>query len=465
MKNIFISVIIALFVSVGYVSVAEAGISFGTSTTEASASSGTQNINAINAELEDTNLNNVGSDFSESNSEKLNDTNFAESGDQASDDASSDVGYEGDSDDSSSGFTSSKLITSEQLNQYESGLKYLSCAYQGKENNCYGAVSIQDARKIVMELKELEATGLNASKKDGLDSKAEDLLLYISVDEAKDFIKNLGSLSESAFIDEMIDGGVITSQIKMPGVEAMDLIAENQFGQAASKSGDSVSATITKTKEEMKDLISANSDSGNNYTSEVEYLKGVKFDTEKSAEEQYKSLELGKLIEHVLTHVSEVNAMSTNETSTTITSLRRYKEHGYAIKIESAYFKYDSEVDKDVYSKEKRPVIEAKADFDIKDRTIDAGWINRYEDMEQEDLKQRNYDSTYFVLDYGVTKAERLYAKAAAEEDAEYKAKLVKEAEDYYNSVREYYVKMSKYDDEKARSLCLRYNTINRSGM
>jgi len=459
MKNIFISAFVAILCLVGTVFSAEAGISTGLSTAESEGSSITIPTSSNKESIDvDTSVDLTSDEKSEDHVSYESDSDVAPTDDDV-------ASEEGDgSSDTSSGFESSKLITSEQLNQYESGLRYLSCSYQGKDDNCYGAVSIEEARKIVVELKELDAAGFNSSKKEKLDATAEELLLFISLDEAKAYMASLVGVAGDGFIDELADGATVTTQIKMPGVEAMDLIAEKEFEKAASKEGDSVLATITKTKDEMKAIISERPDD-NVYTSEVEYLKGVDFKKEVGAEEQYQSLESGKLVKHVLIKESEVNALSTYDTMTTTTNLRRYKENGYSIKIAESIYKFDSKVDEEVYSDSKRPVIEVKADFDITDRRIDEGWINRYKDIEEADLKQRNYDSTYFVLDYGVTKAERLYKKASEEDEEGERASLVKKADDYYASVRQYYVKMSKYNDEKARTLCNRYNSINRSGM
>jgi hypothetical protein len=374
---------------------------------------------------------------------------------------------------STAGVDNRALATSNQLSEYEKAVNYLVCIYSDADE-CSGFSSPDAARKYAQDLKEnYTAAGLNASKKRNLDGKSEDLLPLISIEEAQDFAAYLAKLSPSQYVDEMHDTATVKTTHKMPGEDTLAAAESGNYnGEDLNK--DMESTTSTLTKEEFAEQVQVDASVVQPYTSAPAYLKNIETTKQIENNTSY-DLSSDKKQALVVSHqVQEAPGMSMKKEMYSTVFLRRYKEFGYALKVEKQEVEATSEIDPSVFSEDKLPVIEIELPATVVDyNTMDSGWEDRYAEVEAVDAEERKIDGNFMMLEYAVDISERLRDKAdqlkeeamnptltenqkQAKLDEAEKAEL--EATQALKDSRQYYDNLGSYTHvDKVRAIRTRY--------
>lgn len=356
------------------------------------------------------------------------------------------------------------FVTSKQLDEYKNSLSYMSCAYAGK-TNCYGAESLNTARATATKIKGMQANGLNASKKNSLDAMAGNLLMLISVDEAKAFINGLKDKPILDVLDKYVDGSVTTLVMTMPGEKTLSL-AENGIYNAEGMNNDSVSQVFSKTKEEMVSLVKAQKEDedSTSYGEVPSYLKGIQYKEEVEDETTYELLDNAKLLVYKNVTIENTNALGMETKNESILELRRFSEDNYGIKVVSSKITMTEQVKDGIYDANKRNIMHITADADLSkptNETVDEKWSSRYSDMIKEDADKRRYDSNYIMLEYALDAIEKYDAKIEKAKTDRQKTYYNKKQSSYYTNAKIYYDNLAEFlKDEKVRDLRARYNAL-----
>jgi hypothetical protein len=353
-----------------------------------------------------------------------------------------------------------KLITNAQLKSYEEALGYLDCVYSGK-TGCSGFDSTSSARAEVIKSKDLDAAGLNSSKKKALDGAAESVLLMLSAQEAQEYLEKITKYSTSSFINEMLDSATIKTVMTMPGENSLAL-AEAGTYSAEGMNDDSVTSESVMTKQEYIESIASNEDDEQEYTVQPAYLKDISYSKDKGKDVTYTTnADSTKVFATTKSDMASAG-MGMMSTSTYVATCVRSAEDDYAIKISAQEVSIVREIKKEAYSQEDIPVINAKADLDIKKANeIDNDWVNRYDTIKAEEAVDRKYSANYLMLEYAVNAAEELYNKAKTETDATKAAEYKKQADQAIVDSKQFYDGLSGFtSDKKAVDLRNRYLNI-----
>lgn len=358
------------------------------------------------------------------------------------------------------GYSMVNLITKSQLQSYEDAVKYLDCAYSGV-TGCSGFASTDVARAEIIKLKDLDSAGLNSSKKKELDNVAKSILLKLTPEEAKAYLEKVTLYTTEDFINEMLDSATITTSITMPGENSLAL-AESGIYSADGMNNDSITSENVITKKEYIESISNNQTQEQSYTAQPAYLKGVSYTQDKGKEVTYTAnTDFTKVFASTKSDIASAG-MGMLSTGTYTTTCVRSAEDGYAIKISAQKVSIVREITKDAYNQADIPVINAKADLDIKQASqVDEAWVNRYDAIEEQEATDRKYSANYIMLEYAVNAAADLYAKAKTESDATKAAQYKEQADQAIIDSKQFYDGLSSFtNDKKAVDLRNRYLNI-----
>ena len=330
-----------------------------------------------------------------------------------------------------------QIATSDQLDEYERAVQYLVCIYSDAPQ-CSGYSSPEAARKYIKDIKDnYDAVGLNAPKKRNLDGLAEDVLPLISADEAREFANYLAKLSPAQYLDEMHESSTVTTTHEMPGENTLAAAERGNYNDP-NINNDMERSTSVLTKEEFAEQVTVDASVIQPYTSAPLYLKDVETTKQVENTTSYDIMD-GQTQALVFSHqVQEAPGMSMKKELDSSVYLRRYEEHGYALKVEKQEVLAVSKIDPEVFDEEKLPVIEIELKSSITDyNEIDEGWQNRYADVEAANAEERKIDGNYMMLEYAVDIAGRLREQAQVME---------KDLSDPHLSERERQVKLEEMD-------------------
>lgn len=355
------------------------------------------------------------------------------------------------------------VITSSQLTEYDKSVKYLDCIHGGY-NNCQGVESQEQARANLIKYKNMDSSSFTAVKKAKLDSAAGELLLRITVEDAKKFMENAKSLTQKEAADLYADGAKMNVVSTQVGEDTLYALEQNNLNDPKINT-DLITSNYTSTKEDLLRVIKQNESAKQDYHSNIPYLNGVEFDKEISKSVNFISSENGALMQIKDKSVEQSKVISTETTMEYITNLRRYVDLGYAIKIAGLDISIKTIAKQGVYDPNNKMEIVVDSNLDITKQNIDEGWMNRYKDIEDAAAEERDFKSNYIMLEFGIDRANEYYAKAAAEEDSNKKQKLMDKAKEYYTGVSKYYDGLAKHlDKEGVSALRAKYLTINKGG-
>lgn len=349
------------------------------------------------------------------------------------------------------------VVQSAQLEDYEAKVSYMACYYSGADN-CAGANSIKEARDAVIEYKRMTALGLNKAKKAEIDALANVLLLKINKEDAVEYAKYLGTLSEIDHLNEFYDGAKITVGMKIPGEDTM-YNAETQNFDAEDLNEDSVEKTTETTKEDMIAQYLEDKSKADVYSFRPEYLKDVEYKKSSSEPDvSYEFFNASTVVVETVVEKQEVNALGMVIVNTYIYTLKRNPEDGYKIGIFEAKTSSVSEIHSGIYSEEERPVISPSANKSMLDNSIDQAWVNKFQKDELKSKAERKYDASYKMLEYGIERIERNLAKSKIAKSEKVKVLYIKKAEKYYEDINKYYSELSaSAGDGNSAGLLARY--------
>lgn len=353
------------------------------------------------------------------------------------------------------------FMNSTQLNTYKSSISYMACSYAGN-TNCYGATSLESARKIVTELKDMQATGLNASKKRDLDKSAEQVLLMITPEEVKSFMKSFSNTSVESYANAIADNALIQSKITIPGEQTL-ANAEKGIYAGKGMNEDSVTTVLTTTKKEILAGLKTKAEAPEEYSVRPAYLKGIEYTKAVGNDVDVKLLENKTLAVVSLSQEEEANGLSMKTVSETKMEIRRSASENYNLKIHLMSSTVKSTIDENVYDDSKRPVIDPKANIKVTEAyKIDEKWVNRYAAEEKALATDRDFDSNKLLLGYVVDSIEKLNKKAAATTNPKAKEMYNKKAAKAYADGKVYYNTLAKNytDRDGAKELMQRYITV-----